>query len=103
MADPSRSFLAMLPPALLAAQPPDDIPAVLALLGAVEQQWLALAADVDRVLDDAFPDSAADWALPYLGALLGLPPDAGRARSARRRRCGGGAARQPRSRTSPTS
>ncbi len=79
MADPSRSFLAMLPPALLAAQPPDDIPAVLALLGAVEQQWLALAADVDRVLDDAFPDSAADWALPYLAELLGLPPDAGRA------------------------
>jgi hypothetical protein len=79
MADPSRSFLAMLPPALLAAQPPDSVPAVLALLGAVEEQWLALAADVDRVLDDAFPDSAADWALPYLAQLLGLPPDAGRA------------------------
>jgi hypothetical protein len=79
MADPSPSFLAMLPPALLAAQPPDDIPVVLALLGALEEQWLALAADVDRVLDDAFPDSAADWALPYLAELLGLPPDAGRA------------------------
>ena len=49
MADPSRRFLAMLPPALLAAQPPDDIPAVLALLGAIEEQWLLLAADVDRV------------------------------------------------------
>jgi hypothetical protein len=69
----------MLPPALLAAQPPDDVPAVLALLGAIEEQWLVLAADVDRVLDDAFPDSAADWALPYLAQLLGLPPDAGRA------------------------
>ena len=79
MADPSRRFLAMLPPALLAAQPPDDIPAVLALLGSIEEQWLLLAADVDRVLDDAFPDSAADWALPYLGQLLGLPPGAGRA------------------------
>ena len=78
MADPSRSFLAMLPPALLAAQPPDDIPALLALLGALEEQWLLLAADVDRVLDDAFPDSAADWALPYLAQLLGLPQDAGR-------------------------
>jgi hypothetical protein len=78
MADPSPSFLAMLPPTLLAAQPPDDIPVVLALLGAIEEQWLALAADVDRVLDDAFPDSAADWALPYLAELLGLPPDAGR-------------------------
>jgi hypothetical protein len=69
----------MLPPALLAAQPPDDIPVVLALLGAIEEQWLLLAADVDRVLDDAFPDSAADWALPYLAQLLGLPPGAGRA------------------------
>jgi hypothetical protein len=69
----------MLPPALLAAQPPDDIPAVLALLGAIEEQWLLLAADVDRVLDDAFPDSAADWALPYLAQVLGLPPGAGRA------------------------
>jgi len=79
VADPSRRFLAMLPAALLAAQPPDDIPAVLALLGAIEEQWLLLAADVDRVLDDAFPDSAADWALPYLGQLLGLPPGTGRA------------------------
>jgi hypothetical protein len=78
MADPSPAFLAMLPPALLAAQPPDDVPAVLALLGALEEQWLILAAAVDRVLDDAFPDSAADWALPYLARLLGLPPDAGR-------------------------
>lgn len=68
----------MLPPALLAAQPPDDIPVVLALLGAIEEQWLVLAADVDRVLDDAFPDSAAEWALPYLAQVLGLPPDAGR-------------------------
>jgi hypothetical protein len=79
MADPSPSFLAMLPPALLAAQPPDDLPSVLALLGAIEEQWLLLAADVDRVLDDAFPDSAADWALPYLAQLLGLPQNAGRA------------------------
>ena len=78
MADPSPAFLAMLPPALLAAQPPDDVPAVLALLGALEEQWLLLAADVDQVLDDTFPDSAADWALPYLAQLLGLPPDAGR-------------------------
>jgi hypothetical protein len=69
----------MLPPALLAAQPPDDLPTVLALLGALEEQWLLLASDVDRVLDDAFPDSAADWALPYLAQLLGLPPGAGRA------------------------
>ncbi len=69
----------MLPPAVLSAWPPvDDPPAALALLGALEEQWLLLAADVDSVLDDAFPDSAADWALPYIGSLLGLPPDAPR-------------------------
>jgi hypothetical protein len=79
VADPSPSFLAMLPPALLAVQSPGELPVVLALLGAIEEQWLLLAADVDQVLDDTFPDSAADWALPYLGELLGLPTDAGRA------------------------
>lgn len=76
---PSRRFLGMLPPALVAAQAGEESPIVLALLAAVEEQWLELAADVDRVLDDAFPDSAADWALPYIAHLLGLPPDAGRA------------------------
>jgi hypothetical protein len=68
----------MLPAALLAAQPPDELPPLLALLGAIEEQWLMLAADADSVLDDTFPDSAAEWALPYLGQVLGLPPDAGR-------------------------
>ena len=75
---PSRRFLAMLPPALFTAVPPESSSVVLALLQAVEGQWLDLAADVDQVLDDAFPDSAADWALPYLAQVLGLPPDAGR-------------------------
>ncbi|MET9019913.1 phage tail protein [Actinopolymorpha sp. NPDC004070] len=69
----------MLPPALLAPADPDGVPVLLALLEALEGQWLELAADADRVLDDAFPDSAADWALPYLAQVLGLPPDAGRA------------------------
>jgi hypothetical protein len=69
----------MLPPALLSGWPaPDGTPPLVALLDALEEQWLLLAADIDTLLDDAFPDSAADWALPYLGALLGLPPDAGR-------------------------
>ncbi|HKP41175.1 phage tail protein [Mycobacterium sp.] len=76
---PSRRFLAMLPPALLASTEGEQTPVTLALLAALEEQWLELAADVDRILDDTFPDSAADWALPYLGQLLGLPPDAGRA------------------------
>lgn len=76
---PSRRFLAMLPPALFTTEPPDGDSIVLALLQAVEEQWQELAADIDRVLDDAFPDSASDWALPYLAQVLGLPPDAGRA------------------------
>ena len=77
---PSPRFLRMLPPAVLSAWPPDQdsTPVALALLGALEQEWLLLAADVDSILDDAFPDSAHDWALPYIGTLLGLPPDAGR-------------------------
>ncbi len=80
MTDPVRlDFLRMLPPAVLAARPgDDDTPPLLALLAALQEQWLALAADVDTIVDDAFPDSAADWALPYLADLLGLPPDAGR-------------------------
>lgn len=76
---PSARFLRMLPPAVLHAWPlEDDNPPALALLAALEEQWLLLAADIDSLLDDAFPDSAAEWALPYLGALLGLPADAGR-------------------------
>lgn len=72
-------FTRMLPPALLSDWPaPDGTPPLAALLTALEEQWLLLAADIDAVLDDAFPDSAGDWALPYLGALLGLPPDADR-------------------------
>ncbi len=80
MTDPVRpDFLRMLPPAVLAAWPgDDDTPPVDALLAALQEQWLVLAADVDTILDDAFPDSAADWALPYLADLLGLPPDADR-------------------------
>ncbi|MCW3819199.1 hypothetical protein ONA91_32635 [Micromonospora sp. DR5-3] len=75
---PSARFLAMLPPALLAPVPPDSTSILLSLLQALEEQWLELASDVDRVLDDAFADSAADWALPYLAQVLGLPPDVGR-------------------------
>ncbi len=76
---PSERFLRMLPSAVLQEWPTDDDnPPLLALLAALEEQWLLLAADVDAVLDDAFPDSAADWSLPYLAELLGLPPDADR-------------------------
>ena len=76
---PSERFLAMLPPTLWAQDDAGGPPVMLALLQALEEQWLDLAAEVDQVLDDAFPDSAAEWALPYLAQVLGLPPDAGRA------------------------
>lgn len=69
-----------LPPALLqAADDPPGTPRLLeALLGAVDSQRLLLAADIDQVWDDLFIESCSDWAVPYIGALVGLPADAGR-------------------------
>ena len=49
-----------------------------ALLDGVEQQRRLLEQDIDQVWDDFFIESCADWAVPYIGALLGLPADAGR-------------------------
>ncbi len=48
------------------------------LLGGVDEQRDLLAADIDRFWDDLFIESCADWAVPYIGALVGLPPDAER-------------------------
>ncbi|MFN2627083.1 MAG: hypothetical protein ABR569_00415 [Gaiellaceae bacterium] len=48
------------------------------LLGGVDEQCDLLAADIDRLWDDLFIESCADWAVPYIGALVGLPPDAER-------------------------
>ena len=45
---------------------------------AVDEQRRLLEADIDQVWDDLFIESCADWAVPYIGALLGLPADAGR-------------------------
>ncbi|MFH8484331.1 hypothetical protein [Streptomyces longisporoflavus] len=49
-----------------------------ALLGAVDRQRRLLAEDIQRAYDDLFIDSCADWAVPYIAALLGLEPDAER-------------------------
>ena len=49
-----------------------------ALLSAVDEQVALLARDIDQVYDDTFIDSCADWAVPYIGSLLGLPSDATR-------------------------
>lgn len=48
------------------------------LLAAVDEQAALLARDVDQVYDDAFIESCADWAVPYIGSLIGLPSDATR-------------------------
>src|SRR5262245_36885051 len=48
------------------------------LLAAVDEQQQLLASDIDQLWDDLFIESCADWAVPYIGALVGLPPDAER-------------------------
>lgn len=61
---------------------PDDLPGAPRLLDAllevIDRQRELLAADVDQVLDDVFIETCADWAVPYIGALLGLPAEATR-------------------------
>jgi len=74
----SATIARWLPPAVRAEPEPGAPRALDALLGAVDRQVEALHADLDRLWDDFFIESCADWAVPYLGALLGLPPDAGR-------------------------
>jgi hypothetical protein len=72
---------AWLPPAVLEA--PDgepDAPRLLdPVLAGVEEQRRLLEQDIDAVYDDFFIESCADWAVPHIGALLGLPVEAGRA------------------------
>jgi hypothetical protein len=69
-----------LPPALRDAPEGDaGAPRLLdALLDAVEAQRRLLEQDIDRLWDDLFIESCADWAVPYIGSLLGLPADSGR-------------------------
>jgi hypothetical protein len=69
-----------LPPAVRDAPDADPTsPRLLdAILDAVERQRRLLERDIDSVWDDLFIESCSDWAVPYIGALLGLPADAGR-------------------------
>lgn len=55
------------PPRLLAA-----------LLEAVDAQRQDLATEIDELWQNLFIESCADWAVPHLAALVGLPGDAGR-------------------------
>lgn len=48
------------------------------VLAAVDEQVSLLARDIDQVHDDFFIESCREWAVPYIGALLGLPDDATR-------------------------
>ncbi len=69
-----------LPPAMRDA--PDDDPGAARLiddlLAGVDAQRARLASDIDQAWQDLFIESCADWAVPYLGSLLGLPADAER-------------------------
>ncbi len=69
-----------LPPALRDA-PADvgDAPRLLdPLLQGVDRQSRLLEDDIDQVWQDLFIESCADWAVPYIASLVGLPPDAER-------------------------
>jgi hypothetical protein len=72
------SIARWLPDAVRAAPEPGGPRLLDALLAAVDRQVAALDDDLDRLWQDFFIESCADWAVPYLGALLGLPPDASR-------------------------
>ena len=69
-----------LPPALREgpSEAPDAPRLLDALLAAVDEQQQLLAADIEQLWEDAFIESCAEWAVPYIGALLGLPTDAER-------------------------
>lgn len=49
-----------------------------ALLAAADGQRALLEDDIDSLWHDFFIESCADWAVPYIGSLLGLPPEADR-------------------------
>jgi hypothetical protein len=76
----NRRVADWLPPALREgpAGPADPVRLLDAVLDAVDGQRRLLEEDIDQVWQDLFVDSCAEWALPYLGALLGLPADAER-------------------------
>lgn len=44
------------------------------LLEVVEEELTRLRADVDGLYDDWFVETCAEWVVPYIGALLGVPP-----------------------------
>ena len=69
-----------LPPAMRDAPTEDaGAPRLLdLLLEGVDRQRRLLEDDIDQVWQDLFIESCADWAVPYIASLVGLPPDAER-------------------------
>src|SRR4051794_15607732 len=77
MTDTTATVAEWLPPALREGTP--GAPRVLdLLLQGVDRQRELLEQDIDELWQDLFVESCADWAVPYIGALLGLPADAER-------------------------
>src|SRR3954464_6400543 len=77
MTDTTATVAEWLPPALREGAP--GAPRVLdLLLQGVDRQRELLEQDIDELWQDLFVESCADWAVPYIGALLGLPADAER-------------------------
>jgi hypothetical protein len=58
-----------------------------ALLQVLERQRLAVEADIERLYDDLFIETCADWVVPFLGALIDADPDATRSEVANTLRC----------------
>lgn len=74
------TLAAALPPAVRSAarDDPERLRLLDALLAAADAQRDLLAREIDALWQDLFVDSCHDEALPFLGGLLGLPPDATR-------------------------
>ena len=51
---------------------PAQAEALRALMALIEEQFLALENDIDRLYDDAFIETCQEWVVPYIGDLLGV-------------------------------
>lgn len=53
---------------------PGQAEALRALMALIEEQFLALEADIDQLYDDAFIETCQEWLVPYIGDLLAVRP-----------------------------
>jgi len=47
-----------------------------ALLGIIDEQVVVLERDLERLYDNWFIETCEDWAVPYIGELIGYSPAA---------------------------